>query len=462
VAKKIQRLTALGISKLKLGIVRTGDRAGQKQKKVRFADGANLFLTLDDKGSRTWSFIYRSADGKSPELGLGAYPDVDLKAARAQARKYRALLREGHDPKAAKAQARRPVAAKGATTFGAAMEHFLDTKSAGWRNERNARQIAALLHKHCAKIVDTQADQVVTADVLKIVAPVFKKAPVQGARLLRQIEGVLKTAYALDDIQPRPANPARWRDHLSELLPKRKSTDAAHHHALPYVEIPSLMTQLREADTEARKAGVVSVGVLGLQFLILTAARTDEVLSARWDEIDIANREWRIPGSRMKSGRPHNVPLCDAAIAILEAMPRVAGNPFVFPGRDRPPADVRRQYKLASEQAQKEGQKPPRRPSSRRPATLTAETFLRVLRSLNRETTTHGLRSAFRDWAGDCSKQPREIAEAALAHVVGDRTERAYRRGDAFARRRELMEEWASFLETVPGDNVVVQFPRRA
>jgi integrase len=215
------------------------------------------------------------------------------------------------------------------------------------------------------------------------------------------------------------------------------------------------MAEFRDLQGNVSSGGI-GADALALQFLILTATRTDEVLWARWSEICLEKREWLGPADRMKSQRPHKVPLSGAAIAILEGMPSVDG-PYILPGRERPSVNARRLYKLAC-RAQGSGGKQPR---NKKPAMLTPNTFSRLLHAMGRKTTTRGLRSGFRDWCGDETEYPGEVAEAALAHAVGDETERAYRRGDAFARRRKLMDTWASYLDGVTRDNVV-KFPARA
>jgi integrase len=405
-----------------------------------------LFFIADVNQSRSWAFIY-SRKGKTRELGLGAYPAVSLQLARDKAAGYREMLAKGLDPKEEKERSKRPAVEPGSVTFGEAMEQLLAKKAVEWSSGRNVRQIDALLRKHCVRIVDKPAEELRTQDVLDIVQPVYSKAPVQGSRLLGLIEATIETAFALADLdlRHRPANVARWRGHMQRLLPKRKKPE--NHAALHYRDLPEFIVELRGRQMSA---GSIDVAAFALDFLILTGARTAEVLGARWGEINLEQRVWDIPGPRMKSGRRHLVPLADDALAILGAMPRVAGNPFIFPGR----GPNRGQGKTASGRRHsrpKEGFAP-----------LTAETFRRLLRRMGRSSVVpHGFRSSLRDFAGNETKVAREVAEAALAHVVGDRTEQAYRREDALERRRELMDLWAGYLSRGPNDNVV-KFPVRA
>jgi integrase len=206
-------------------------------------------------------------------------------------------------------------------------------------------------------------------------------------------------------------NPARWRGHLDAVLPRRQKLTRGHHKALPFDEVAAFVEALRAMQGVAPRA---------LDFLILTAARTGEVLGARCREIDMAARIWTIPAARMKAGREHRVPLSDRAVEILAELEPIRTSEYVFPGL-------------------------------RRGSPLSSMALVAVLRRMRVDATVHGFRSAFRDWAGEGTHFPREIAEAALAHVVGDQTERAYRRGDALEKRRALMTAWASFLATSSG-----------
>jgi integrase len=415
--------------------------AGLKRSK-RISDGGNLFLVLTPNGSKVWSFIYRDRDGKSPECGGGAYPDVSLRAARLWATEGREMLSRNLDPKKEWEKRRKPVKAEAPPTFGEAMEEFLAVKGHEWKSKKNAKHIGALMRRYCKPILDVPADQIGTKDVLKIVKPVFLETPVQGPRLLRLIETTLDTAHVLGDADNRRANPARWRGHLDRLLPRRKKGGRKNYAAMPYAQAPAFIAELRNLRQDP-STGTICIAAFALEFLILTATRTSEVLGALWSEIDFEDRLWRVPAVRMKAGRDHVVPLSEAAIALLAAIPRVDENPFVFPGHGhhRRPGERRRDYS---------------------PAPMSDKTFLRLLeRTKHAAVTVHGFRSTFRDWSGEETSFAREIAEWALAHQVGDETERAYRRGDALARRAELMSTWADYLGGSISGNVV-KFPKRA
>jgi len=245
--------------------------------------------------------------------------------------------------------------------------------------------------------------------------------PETASRLRGRIETVLDAAKAKGHIGRNEANPARWRGHLDKLLPRPSKLSRGHHAAMPYADVPAFVAEIRQRAATAARA---------LEFCILTATRSSEALRAAWEEIDLDAKVWTIPAERMKAGRPHRVPLSGRAAEILKEMGAGRSGDFVFPGQR------------------------PGRPLSN----MALEMFLRRAQS---EYTTHGFRSSFRDWAGNETTFPRELAEHALAHVIGDKAEQAYRRSDALTRRRELMEAWARYCEGGQRDNVVVM-PRRA
>jgi integrase len=244
-----------------------------------------------------------------------------------------------------------------------------------------------------------------TEEVLRVLKPVWEKIPETASRLRGRIERVLDAARAKG--LRSGENPARWRGHLDMLLSPRQKLTRGHHAAMPYAELPAFIARIRDRDGVAARA---------LEFVILTAARSGEVLGLRWSEIDLQNRIWTVPATRIKAGREHRVPLSPSAITILEAMRVGRVSDHVFPGYrpERPLGDM---------------------------------ALHMVLKRMEIPYTVHGFRSTFRDWCGEATNFPREVAEAALAHVVGDQTERAYRRGDALEKRRKLMDSWAGFCE---------------
>ena len=396
-ARNIDRLTARKVETLtKPGV---------------YIDGEGLRLVVDATGGKRWRFRYRF-DGKDRELGLGGYraragaPAVTLAMAREKARKAREHVRAGRDPlEQERAETRIP-------TFGEAADAFIEAQSPSWRNPVHHAQWTMTLRDYAAPIREKRVDRIDTADVLKVLKPVWQSKPETASRLRGRIERVLAAAKA--EGHRSGENPAAWRGHLDHLLPARQKLTRGHHAALAFGDLPAFVATLREQDT---------VAALALEFVILTAARSGEVIGARWCEIDPDAKVWTVPAERMKAGAVHRVPLSARALAILETA-RAFGGEYVFPGAR------------------------PGKP-------LSGMAMAMMLRRMKVGATVHGFRSSFRDWAGEASTFPREVAEAALAHSVGDQTERAYRRGDALEKRRLMMEAWATFCETRAAGNVV-------
>lgn len=347
-------------------------------------------------------------DGKRTEMGLGSAGRnaVTLADARGQATECRRLLAQGGDPRSDL----RSVAEMAASvpTFGACADDYIAAKASEWRNQKHRDQWKMTLTHYCDAIRGRPVDQIDTDDVLSVLKPIWLEKGETASRLRGRIENVLDAAKAKGHRQGE--NPARWRGHLDKLLPKRSKLVRGHHAAMPFKDIPDFMTAVRQRSATA---------ALALRFLILTAARSGEVLNARWDEIDLEQGIWTVPATRMKAGLEHRVPLSKPALAVLDvAAVRRDGDEsggYVFPG-------------------QKKG-----RPLSNMSMDM-------LLRRLKQDAyTVHGFRSSFRDWVGETTEFSSDLAEAALAHVVGNQTERAYRRGDALDRRRKLMDAWATF-----------------
>jgi integrase len=378
----------------------------------RHSDGGGLYLSISGEGRRRWVFMYMRC-GKQREAGLGsaAKGGVSLKAAREKAAEARALLKAGRDPLG---EWSKPDA-KEAPTFGEAADAFFEAHAGGWRNDKHKAQWRMTLARYCEPIRETPVDAIDTEAVLSVLRPVWTRAPETASRLRGRIEAVLDAARARGHIARNEANPARWRGHLDKLLPKRAKLTRGHYAAMPYADVPAFVASLRERPAIAARA---------LEFCILTAARSGEALAARWDEMDLNEKVWTVPAARTKAAREHRVPLSERAAAILLEMEAARAGDHVFPG-------------------QRSG-----RPLSRMG-------FEMLLRRIQSPYTTHGFRSSFRDWAGNETYFPRELAEHALAHVVGDKAEQAYRRSDALMRRRELMDAWAAFCERGAGDNVL-------
>ena len=407
---------ARSINRLSARTVETVTKPG------RHGDGGNLFLIVDRpkpdappgaKPAKRWVFLYRW-NKRLREMGLGSLNAVPLVRARELAAQARGLLAEGKDP----IEIRRIEQAKDAgRTFGEGARQRHEAKEGAWKNDKYTTQWLTALETYAEPIWDKPVDAVAVADILAILQPIWTIKAETASRVRGRIEAVLDAARARGMIAHDRANPARWRGHLSHLLPKRQRLQRGHHAALPYVEIAAFMARLRQRQ---------AIAGLCLEFTILTAARSGEALRAVWTEIDMAGEIWTVPKERMKASKEHRVPLSSRSMEILRELEQIKQTPdgFVFPG-------------------QKPG----------RPLSVMALEML--LRRMKVAVTVHGFRSTFRDWCGECTVFPREIAESALAHQVGNEVERAYRRADALEKRRQLMQAWADFCADAKVGNVV-------
>jgi integrase len=375
-----------------------------------YADGGNLYLDFKDPPSKNWVLRYKR-DGRARDHGLGPYPLVSLAAAREVAADKLRQLRAGIDPieaRKAERQAAQIERAK-AMTFRACAEAYTAAHEASWKNPKHAAQwpstLATYVYPVFGKLPVAAVD---TALVIKAIEPIWADKTETASRVRGRIEAVLDWARTRG--YRTGENPARWKGHLDSLLPaKGKIAPVENHPALPYAELPAFMASLGETDDTAAP----SISVLALKFAILTAARTGELIGARWDEIDLHERLWTIPGQRMKVGKEHRVPLSAPAMRILEQLKKLPASPFVF-------------------QSDK-----PRRPISNM-------AMLMTLRRMGRaDLTVHGFRSTFSDWCAERTNFPSEVREMALAHRVANAVEAAYRRGDLFEKRRQLMVAWA-------------------
>ncbi len=368
-----------------------------------YCDGGGLYLQVSPTGSKSWVFRYALASRKR-DMGLGSLATFTLAEARERARKMRQLVADGIDP-IDQRNATRGAAAT-ALSFRQCAERYVAAHEAGWRNGGRA-WLASLSTYALPVFGDVAVAAVDLPLVMQAIEPIWTAKPVTANNVRNRVEMVLDWAKVRGYRQGE--NPARWKGHLDTLLPHRKKVaPVVHRAALPYREVGQFMADLKRiTDTSARV----------LEFQILTAARSGEVTGARWDEIDITARLWTIPGARMKAGKDHRVPLSPAALAVLERQVELRENEFVFSGR------------VAGQ-----------------PINIDAP--MRAIEKLGRrgEITAHGFRSAFRDWAAEQTNFPREIAEASLAHMVGDGTERAYQRGDFLMKRRQIMEVWARYV----------------
>ncbi|MDO8323069.1 MAG: integrase arm-type DNA-binding domain-containing protein [Phenylobacterium sp.] len=403
--RKAEEMSPLAVSRL-------------KEPGLHFVGGvAGLALQVLPTGGRTW--VLRAMVGsRRRDMGLGGFPDVTLAGAKEAARDARKLIREGIDPiesaRAAKS-ALRAAAAK-SLTFTEAADAYLAAHEASWRNPKHRQQwentLKTYAYPHIGKL---SVSDVELAHVMKILEPIWQEKTETAKRLRGRIEMVLDWATARGYRQG--LNPARWRGHLDKLLARpSKVAKPEHHAALPLNQMGAFVKRLREAD---------GLGARALEFAILTAARSGEVRGATWGEIDLKAKVWTIPADRMKAGREHRVPLSQAALDLLGALPRIAGSDLLF--------------------------------TAPRGGQLSDMTLLAVLRRMNVDAVPHGFRSTFRDWCSERTNYPRDAAEMALAHTIGDKVEAAYRRGDLFEKRRRMMTDWAGFCArvVVESDNVV-------
>jgi len=395
--RQIGKLTALAVARA--------------NKPGKICDGGGLYLDIDPNGAKGWVYRFR-LNGRDREMGLGPLHTIGLADARARALECRKLRLDGVDPiehrKAQRASARLDAAKT--ITFDECSAAYIEAHKAGWRNVKHGDQWTASLSAYASPVIGALAVQAIdTGLVLKVLEPIWGTKTETASRVRGRIESVLDWATVRE--YRRGENPARWRGHLDKLLPARSKVQKVEHHsALPYAEIGNFVAELRKQ---------IGVSPLALEFLILTTSRTGEVIGARWPEFDMAAKVWTVPGERMKSGREHRIPLSDRAVQILKEMEKIPHSEagFVFPGGAG--------------------------------GGLSNAAMLALLKRMGRkDITPHGFRSSFKDWASEQTNFPNELSESALAHVVGDKVEAAYRRGDMFEKRRRLMDAWAKYCST--------------
>jgi integrase len=412
--RTLRRLTAREVAHAKP----PADRRG-----LMLPDGGNLYLqvtrdrTHPDRIHRSWVFRYE-LDGRRHDLGIGSAPDpVDLAGARERAKALRLQLLDGMDPLAIKQQRKRDRLAQRAAeersiTFRACAERCIASHEDGWTSAKHRAQWTQSLEQYAYPTLgDLAVDDITTAHVVKTLEPIWRTIPVTASRVRARIEKVLGWA-SVRGFRSGDSNPARWRGHLAELFPaKGKVRTVEHFAAMPFADVPALVIELRQQDQLSARA---------LEFLILVAARSAEVLNATWPEIDLTSRTWTVPARRMKGKKEHRVPLSDRAVAILSALPRKDAR--IFP--------------------------------------LERHALLDLLQQMRPGFTAHGLRSSFRDWCSERTNYPTHLAEQALAHTIGNAVERAYRRGDLFEKRRRLMADWAAWCARPVRSGEVVSLTR--
>ena len=402
--KLSQALTALQVKNAKPG---------------RYTDGEGLHLLVKPSGARSW--VYRfMLNKKARDVGLSRCPeaiallrktggdDLTLAQARDVASIYRMKVKLGIDPLEERrdveqaAAAEKQAKAAASVTFETMAEQFLSINETSWRNPKHRQQWRNTLKTYAYPILgDIPVSEIETPQVLKVLEPIWMSKRETAGRIRGRIEAVLNAAKVRGYCSGE--NPARWRGHLANLLPGRDRLSRGHHKAAPYDEVPSIISSIR-----SRRA----LSALALEFTILTAARTGEVLGATWEEVDLKKGVWTIPAHRMKAGSEHRVPLSPRAVQILHTSSKLGGS-RLFPGNSG-------------------GQ-------------MSSMSMLMLLRGMHPGLTVHGFRSSFRDWTAECTGYSHEVCEMALAHTIGNKAEAAYRRGDLFEKRKRLMADWAIY-----------------
>ncbi len=377
----------------------------------RYSDGDNLYLSVSRTGRKTWAFLY-ARGGRPRQMGLGPVALTKLKDAREQAIDLRRMLRDGIDPIDARKKAAALPAPK-VVTFKEVAEDCVTALAPKWTNKKSEPQWRSTLATYVyPSLGEMDVAKITTDDVYRVLEPIWVKKAETATRLRARIETVLNRASARK--LRTGDNPARLTGNLDHLLPTQSKVKRVKHHAaLPYTDLAAFMADLRRREGIAPRA---------LEFAILTAARTTETIEARWSEIDMEAGIWSVPAERMKARRDHRVPLSKSALALLKTLPRDAKSDFVFISPNNPGKPMSNMALLAI-----------------------------LKRMKRRDITTHGFRSAFRDWAAETTAYPDAVVEMALAHAIGNAVEAAYRRGDLFDKRTRLMADWASFCERSAG-----------
>ena len=385
----------------------------------KVADGLGLWLHVLKNGTRRWFLRYQSPiGGWRRELGIGVYPKVTLAAARAEAARLRGLIEQGIDPLTPEPE---PEAPPPVRTFTQAAAQFIRSHRRAWSNRQHAREWVSTIRRFARPVIGhLSVSEIETEHVLSVLRPIWHTRTETALRLRGRIERILNQEKALKNRTGE--NPAAWRGHLENLLPApRKIATVAHRPALPWVECPGFMRELRQ---------IPGVSSLALQWLVRTASRASEVTGARWSEVDRESRVWTIPGVRMKARKPHQVPLTDECLAILDQLPRLAGSDWLFP-------------------------------STHAGKHISSMAMLYVMRRMGHgvngdqsASVPHGFRSSFRDWAGESQPFPRELVELCLAHATEGQVELAYRRGNMVDKRRKVMEAWSAYLDRPPAQVV--------
>lgn len=401
--KTAEKMTAYQVGQLPAGMHAAGGATG-------------LYLRVSDAGARNW--ILRAVVGnRRRDMGLGGWPDVPLSEARERARVARRKIDEGIDPIEQRRAAKGLL--KSTPTFRWCAEQTIIAKRPEWKSAKHAEQWTNTLTADAYPIIGkVPVDQIELSHMLDVLTPIWTTKTESATRLRARMESVI--AWATASGYRRGDNPARWRGNLDAVLPKPgKVAKVKHHKALPIDSVHDFVRDLRTREGMAARA---------LEFAILTAARSGEVRGAEWDEVDLDGAVWTVPAERMKAGKEHRVPLSARAVELLRALPRMAGSDYVFPAA--------------------------------RGGMLSDMTISAVMRRMEVDAVPHGFRSTFRDWCSERTAYPRDVAEMALAHAITNKVEAAYRRGDLFAKRANMMSDWAKFIDAPPLSADVLQLRR--
>lgn len=391
--------------------------AGGKSPRLYRIDGADFLLQVTPGGVKSWAYRY-TINGRTRSMGLGSVQKISFEDAKKFGRKIRVLLDEGIDPLAERDRIKQ-VKVEETTqrmTFRQCAEAFIEAHRSGWKSTKHAAQWTSTLEAYAYPVLgDKAVSDIDVAMVKKVITPIWLTKNETASRIRSRLEKVL--GWATVHGYRNGENPARWTGYLSEIFPKRNAVrQVKHHSALPYAEIPAFMRLLE---------GSPGIGSWVMRFLILTATRTTEARAAEWIEIDMTQSVWQIPAARMKASRPQRIPLSEPALAILRTMKalndaQTVPSKYVFPGQGR-------------------GKHP------------SEAIMLALLKRIDRkDIVPHGFRSTFRDYIAEQTNFPREVAEAALAHALTDKTEAAYQRGDYLEKRREMMDTWGAYCVSKP------------
>ncbi|MBP3985763.1 integrase arm-type DNA-binding domain-containing protein [Pseudoxanthomonas helianthi] len=386
--KKTKEIAAAQLPRLPVGMHAAGGATG-------------LYLRVAPSGARNW-ILRVTVGNRRRDMGLGGWPDVPLAEARDRARQARRKIEEGIDPIEARRAAKTVL--RETPSFSECARRTIEAKRPEWKSAKHAEQWKSTLDTYAKPVVGNMpVDQVELRHVVEILSPIWIEKTETATRLRARLEAVL--AWAGASGFRKGENPARWRGNLDAVLAKPgKVAKVEHHRALPLSQLSAFVAQLRKREGASARA---------LEFLILTATRSGEVRGATWEEIDLKENVWTIPASRMKAGKEHRVPLTARTVALLKKLPRFAHTPLLFPAE--------------------------------RGGMLSDMALTALMRRMDVDAVPHGFRSTFRDWAAEHTEYPRDVAEMALAHTIGDKVEAAYRRGDLFSKRTAMMADWAKF-----------------